>query len=102
VIGVSQRRDSDGLPLEILDGLDLAGCPGSGNQGEQRQAAGDREAPDVGVHVGIGLDGDVQGGRGVVDGTADESLHGGIAAAEMDELDIEAVLLEESSGARTS
>ena len=43
---------------------------------------------------------DVERGRGIVDGAADQRLHRGVAAAGIDQLDVEAVVLEVAVRAR--
>ena len=43
---------------------------------------------------------DVERGGGIVDGAADQRLHRGAAAAGIDELDVEPVVLEQAAGAR--
>jgi len=80
--------------------LDLAGVLGRGDHGEQRQPPGDREAADVGADIHISLQGDVQGRSRVVDRTADQRLHRGIAAASINELHVEAAILEITVAAR--
>src|SRR5262249_23023222 len=49
---------------------------------------------------GIGLDRNVEGGRTIIDGAADERLHRRVAAAGIDELHIEPVVLEMAGRAR--
>src|SRR3546814_10865092 len=75
------------LAGEILhrgDRVALLRCDG---QGEQRQPAGRGEAPDLRI-MREGLQRDVEGGAGIFDGPADQRLHGGVAAARVDELDV--------------
>jgi hypothetical protein len=99
VVGVAERRYADRAAGEILDAPDLAGASGRRHGGEQRQAPGRREASDIGA-ASVSLQGDVEGGRRVIDGAADQRLHGGVAAARVDELDIEPLLGEMAVGAR--
>src|SRR5207249_10797048 len=96
VIGVAERRYADRLALEILDRLNLARCFRRGNDGEQRQLSGDRETADIGADIDIGLHGDVQSGGCIVDRAADQRLHRRIATAGINELYVEAVVLEVS------
>src|SRR6266478_54460 len=94
MIGIAERGDANCSSLQILDRLNLAGGPGSGDNGEQREAPRDREAADVRADIGIGLDGNIQRGGSVVDGAADQRLHRGVAAAGIDELHIKPMILE--------
>ena len=100
MIGVAERGYADRLALEILDRLNLASGFRRGNDGEQRQPSGNREATDIGADIDIGLHGDVQSGGRIVDRTADQRLHRRIAAAGVDELHVEAMVLEIPVGAR--
>jgi len=88
VIGIAERRDADRPSLQILDPLNLARGLGRGHDREQREAAGDGEATDIGAGIGVGLDGDIEGSGGVVDGASDQRLHGGVAAAGIDQLHV--------------
>ena len=99
MIGVAERRYADRLALEILDRLNLARGFRRGNDGEQRQLSGDRKATDIGADIDIGLHGDVQSGGCIVDRAADQRLHRRIAAAGIDELHVEAAVLEVPVGA---
>src|SRR5262249_18973819 len=64
------------------------------------QPAGDGEAADIRPDIGVGLDGHVERGRGIIDSAADERLHRRVAAAGVDELDFEAVPPEQTARAR--
>src|SRR5260221_2016464 len=94
MIGIAERGDANCSSLQILDRLNLAGGFRSGDNGEQREAARDREAADVRADIGIGLEGNVQRGGGVVEGAAYQRLHRGVAAPGIDELYIKARILE--------
>src|SRR6266404_4769178 len=94
MIGIAERGDANCSSLQILDRLNLACGPRSGDNGEQREAPRDREAADVRADIGIGLDGNIQRGGSVVDGAADQRLHRGVAAAGIDELHIKPMILE--------
>ena len=98
MVGIAQRRNTDGLAREIVDGVDVACRLRGRHQREQRQPAGGGEGADIGA-VGVGLDRDIERGSGIIDGTADQRLHRGIAAAGIDEFDIEAVIFEMAPGA---
>src|SRR6266446_3128145 len=100
MIGIAECGDADCPSLQILDRLNLAGGPGSGDNGEQREAPRDREAADVRADIGIGLDGNVQSGGSVVDGAADQRLHRGVAAAGIDELHIKPMIFEVTGRSR--
>ena len=100
VIGIAERRDADRPSLQILDPLNLARGLGRGHDREQREAAGDGEATDIGAGIGVGLDGDIESSGGVVDGACDQRLHGGVAAAGIDQLHVEPVRLEVAGRAR--
>jgi hypothetical protein len=79
--------------------LNLARGIGRGDDRKQRQAPGDGKTADVRSHIGVGLNGDVERGGGVIDRAADQRLHGGVAAAGIDELHVEPMGLEVSAGA---
>ena len=94
MIGIAEPGYADGLAFELLDVVNRVGGLRRGDQRKQRQPAGDGEAADVGADIGVGGERDVERGRGIVDRAADQRLHGGAAAAGIDQLDVEAVVLE--------
>ena len=100
VISITKRGDADRPSLQILDRWYLARGLGSGDNGEQGEAAGDRKAADVRADIGIGLERDVQRGGCIFDRASDQRLHGGIAAAGVDQLHLEPMSLEIAGRAR--
>ena len=100
MVGVAERGNADGLALQVLHRLDAGRRLGRGDDREQRQPSGHREPADVGADIGIGLDCNVERGGAVIDGPAEERLHGRVAAAGIDKLHVEAVVLEMAGRAR--
>ena len=86
------------LPSRSFEAGDRVDLAWRHRQREQRQPAGGGEAADVGA-VGEGLHRHVERGRRIVDGAADQRLHRRVAAAGVDELDVEPFGLEEAAGA---
>jgi hypothetical protein len=99
MVGVAEGGHADGAAGKVLDALDLACARRGGHGGEERQASGGGKTADVGA-LAVGLQGHVEGGGRVIDGTADQRLHGSVAAARIDELDVEALGREMTIGAR--
>lgn len=93
VVGVAERGDAHGPAAQVGHGAQLPRQARSRGQGEERQPAGGEEAHDAGP-AGVGGQRHVEGGGGVVDGAAHQRLHGGAAAAEVDELDVQPLLGE--------
>src|SRR3954463_7629919 len=100
MIGSAERGNGDRPSLQILDRSNLVGGLGSGDNGKQRKAPGDREAADVRADIGIGLESNVQRGGGVIHRPADQRLHRGVTAAGVDDLHIKPMILEVPSRAR--
>ena len=99
VVGIAEPGHRDGAALQVADSFDLSGGLRRRHEREQGQPSGHGEAPDRRA-FGEGGDGDVERRRGVIDGVADQRLHRRAAAAGVDQLDIEAVLLEVAGRAR--
>src|SRR5262249_25230877 len=94
-----ERGDADRLAFEVLQRLNGRGVLRRSRDREQRYLAGAHEAADVGA-FGVGLHCDVERGRAIVDRAADQRLDRSVATAEVDDLGVEAVLLEMTEGAR--
>ncbi len=93
VIGIAEAGDADRLAFEVFDRADLRRLFRRDGEGEERQLAGRGNALHRGA-MRIGLQRDIERGRGVIDRAADQRLHRRRAAAHVDELDIEPFLLE--------
>ena len=76
--------------------LAVFGAVTSANSGSRPVTAKRR----MSAPIGVGGDRHVERGGGVVDRAADQRLHGGAAAAGIDQLDVEPVVLEQAAGAR--
>src|SRR5262249_35012529 len=94
LFGIPDRGDAYRSSLQILDRLNLARSIGRGDNGKQGQAPRHGKAANVRSDIGVGLKGNVERGGGVIDRAADQRLHGGVAAAGIDELHVEPVGLE--------
>src|SRR5262245_41314219 len=94
MIGIAERGYSDRSPFQVPDRLYLARGPRSRDNGEQGKAPGDGETADVRAGISVSLDSNVERGGSVVDRTADQRLHRGVAAAGIDELHVQSMVLE--------
>lgn len=93
MVGVAEAGDADGAALKRLGVGDLGGGARRGRQREERQPAGLGEAADRGA-IGEGLQRDIEGGAGVVHRPAGQGLHRLVAPADIDQLDLHALVAE--------
>ncbi len=88
MVGIAQRGDTDGAVFQILQSANLFRHLRRAGESEQRQSSGGRKAGDLRA-VGEGLKRHVEGRPRVVHRTADQSLHGDVAAARVNQADVE-------------
>ena len=93
VVGVPKARYADRPPLQVGNFQDRASLVGRDREREQGKATRRGEAADIGP-VGDRLQRYVEGGARVVDRAAYQRLHGGVAPARIDQLDVEALVGE--------
>lgn len=86
MIGIAERRDADRLALEVLEAANFPGLLWRDDEGKERQPAGDGKASHRRA-MGIGLKGDIERRRCIIDCAADQRLHRRLPAAHRDELD---------------
>ena len=99
MVGIAQRGDADGPVFQILQSADLFRHFRRAGESEQRQSSGGREAGDLRA-VGEGLKRHVEGRARVVHRTADQRLHRDVAAARVNQADVEAFVGEMAARAR--
>ena len=99
VVRVAQARYPDCCAFEALHGPDRIRPLGRNRKREERQPAGRSEAADRRA-VGHSLKRDIKRSAGVFDSAPDQRLHGRVAAASVDEFDIETLVGEVTSRAR--
>ena len=88
VVRVAQARYPDGRAFEALHGPNRIRPLGRHRKREERQPAGRSEAADRRA-VGHSLKRDIKRSAGVLDRASDQRLHGRVAAAGVDEFDVE-------------